>query len=182
MEEVERKTSDNGAIYTFNGGDGTDVNQCIFVGIKNQLIFCICGAVQDSIKRGRITQISDEMSTQEVEISAVKNSKSKLFEVEIEVEYTGNYQFEITLEDGLILTKNLFCIGELAIKKDNPFNQKTDKYGKISRIYYEILQFFIPNGISVLEAGSSTGHLSLELVKEERDISLLASFEGMVNS
>ncbi len=121
-----------------------------------------------------LRKLSDESTYIELKISEVENSRTRLFETYVEVESDGLYELVLTLDNGELMKRKLMCLGELNISHQNPFINSADKYGKISRIYYEILQFFIPKGISVLEAGSSTGHLSFELAKEGgRKVSLI---------
>lgn len=97
-----------------------------------------------------------------------------MYEIGFSLRNKGKYQISVTTEDNVEYAMPLTVLPEMTSVPNNPFTEKTDKYSKVSSVYMDYLFYFLPDEGSLLEAGSSTGHFSMEMARRGYDdISLI---------
>lgn len=151
-------------VHPFNGGKMA-FSQCCFSKRESQIFFCMNNSRDVPNGDAEIFDENGKLATGGVKVSPVNGSISSIFEVNVTFQNPGRYVLHISDDFGNVHKLPLTVLGDLVIGEDNPFNTKDDKYSIISRIYFEIIKYFSSPNDRILEAGSSTGHLSLELGK-----------------
>lgn len=161
-------------IHSFNGGNVAFAQSC-FAGRPTTIFFCPnCPDVSFSMNEAEIIRLADNSVIQKARLAPLKESVTEAYEIVCQIDEPGRYYIRVTDDSRDTHDITFTVLPPIPADNDNPFLLKKDKYSKISMIYFDILRYFSFPDEKILEAGSSTGHFTLEMGKRGyQDVSIM---------